>query len=192
MNETSSRLAFVLLFVPAFALASCRSGASEGSGSQAETRSLAAPSPAAPSAALAPLAFMEGAWITADAEPGKAFSEELWMPPRGTSMAGVFRRVRGDGGPAFFEIVAITVESDGVLLRLRHFHGQLDPREGETDAMVLRLVEAGDGSATFDAVENTRGVARVTYAREASDAMVLRIFFEGDEQPELIRYARVR
>lgn len=147
-----------------------------------------------PAAEIAPLAFMSGTWIASDAARGKPFNEEHWSTPIGTSMGGVFRRIRADGKPAFFEIVAITVEPEGTFLRLRHFHGRLDPREGETDAAVYRLAASSPTSAAFTPVSNTRGVSGVTYTLRDASTLLVRVEFEPDAKrdPEVFTMLRTR
>jgi hypothetical protein len=148
----------------------------------------------APAAELAPLAFMSGTWISSDAARGKPFNEEHWSTPIGSSMGGVFRRIRADGKPAFFEIVAITVEPEGTFLRLRHFHGRLDPREGETDAAVYRLAASSPTSAVFSPVTNTRGVSGVTYTLRDASTLHVRIEYEpgAKRDPEEFTMLRTR
>lgn len=141
---------------------------------------------------LVPLTFLAGAWIDATDKPNKPFNEEHWMLPRGKSMAGVFRRIGGDGIGRFVEVTHINVADDGVYLRLRHFHNPLDPRAGETEANVFKLRDADGKRATFDGVANTRGVSSVTYAANGLDKLDVEIVFSDGKPTEKFSMHRIR
>jgi hypothetical protein len=156
---------------------------------------------------LAPLGFMAGRWAEVTARG--VVQEEHWSMPRGRSMMGMFRRVLPDGRVAFHEIVSVTADDRvvtevgaaggtgrEVMLRLRHFHGKLEAREGEEgEIMVMRLGASGaDGQgrpmARFDAVAHTRGVRSVTYTRIDGRTMDVSIVFEDASRNETIRVTR--
>jgi hypothetical protein len=141
---------------------------------------------------LAPLTFLAGAWIDATDKPNSPFNEEHWMLPRGKSMAGAFRRIGGDGIGRFVEVTHINVAEDGVYLRLRHFHNPLEPRAGETEANVFKLREADGTKATFDGVQNTRGVTSVTYAAEGANKLNVEIVFNDGKPTEKFSMHRIR
>lgn len=133
--------------------------------------------PAAPDAALAPLAFLEGHWMTV--LPNGMVSEESWLPVRGKSMLGSFRQTRPDGNPAFFEFTQLVATDTGVVLRQVHVHGRFDTDERRKEPMFLKLAKVDGDSATFVPVgdgefgEGTSShagdLASVTYARVKSD-----------------------
>lgn len=141
-----------------------------------------------PHESIRDLAFLAGTWVESEARTGVPYNEEHWMLPRGSSVLGMIRRIRKDGVPAFHEITSITREDEGVFLRLRHFHGKLETREGETDPSVFRLVSSRSssvgGSAEFVAVSGTRGVSRVVYTR-VDDLLTLMVYFEPGRQRTL-------
>lgn len=146
----------------------------------------AEPRMVASSTELVPLAFMAGRWV--EVSPNGTIQEEHWMAPRGKSMMAMFRRVLGNGEPVFHELVSVTAEPEGVLLRLRHFHAKLEARGAESEIMVLKLAQSGQGPdgellARFDAVDNTRGVTSVTYRQIDAGTLTVTINFE----PELKR-----
>jgi hypothetical protein len=145
----------------------------------------------APGAELAPLAFMAGRWVVV--EDNGIVQEEHWMAPRGRSMMAMFRRVLPDGRPAFHEIASLTSEDGQILLRLRHFHGKLEARENESEAMVMRLDVTGPGTARFAGVTNTRGVASVTYRAVGADRLACDIAFDpaSGRQDETITMTRL-
>lgn len=143
--------------------------------------------PATPDAALSPLAFLEGHWVTT--LPNGMVSEESWLPVRGKTMLGSFRQTRPDGNPAFFEFTQIVATDKGVLLRQIHVHGRFDADERRKEPMFLKLAKAEGDSATFVPVEDGEfgegtkshagDLASVTYSRVAgdggADALQLRI-----------------
>ena len=143
--------------------------------------------PAAPAAELAPLAFMTGNWT--QQQPRGAVIEEHWMAPRGSSMLGSFRRVLGNGVVPFYEFTQIVVEKGEVLLRQIHVHGNFEPDPKRTEAMVLRLVKAGDNSATFEPAgdeekSHAGEIDRVTYTLKDADTLELRVIAKGPPAKE--------
>lgn len=103
--------------------------------------------PAAADAALAPLSFLVGHWVTT--LPNGMVSEETWMPVRGKSMLGSFRQTRPDGNPAFFEFTQLVATKDAVLLRQVHLHGRFETDERRKEPMFLKLAKVEGNSATF-------------------------------------------
>lgn len=78
--------------------------------------SLAAPLAAQP--AIEDAAWIAGRWI------GEGFGgtvEEVWSPPAGGQMVGHFSLMRG-GVPAFYEIMLIDSQADGLRMRVKHFN----------------------------------------------------------------------
>jgi len=147
----------------------------------------APPALPAPAPELMPLAFMSGAWVMH--QPRGAIIEEHWMPPRGNSMLGSFRRILGNGAVAFYEFTQIVVEEGEVILRQRHLHRKLDidPRRGEP--MVLRLAAVEGRSATFVPVDDPEvaragSLERVTYALGEDDMLTLRVLEKARAAPE--------
>lgn len=172
---------------------------------QAPAASPASPPPAAAprpavSAALEPLAFMAGAWT--QQQPNGAMIEEHWMEPRGASMLGSFRRILGNGAVPFYEFTQIVAEKDRVVLRQIHVHGNFEPDPKRTEPMELVLEKAGGDSATFvpaqDAAKaNAGALARITYALDGADVLVLTVepkAAEGKpaEKPLVFRMTRGR
>jgi hypothetical protein len=178
-----NKCACILLLVGTFAIAGCAST----NPNAAKIHNVPATS-----AALEPLAFMAGGWIDTSEKVGRPFNEEHWMLPRGNSMMGMYRQVGADGNGRLNEVTHITASDAGVTLKLRHFHSPLDIRNNETEAQVFRLVAATGSSATFEAVEHTKGVKRVTYTANGANAIDMEIAFEDREAVEKFTMYRVR
>ena len=170
-----------------------------------------APEPAAPQAApsvagprnapaLEPLAFMAGTWTQQQANG--AMIEEHWMAPRGASMLGSFRRILGNGAVPFYEFTQVVAEKDRVVLRQIHVHGNFEPDPKRTEPMELVLERTADGMATFVPVAdpskaNAGPLARVTYAREGAETLVLTVEPRAEEgkpaeKPLVFRMTRAK
>ena len=155
-----------------------RKDAGADQGASGKPAAPAAPAkPAAPAPELAPLAFLTGTW-TQD-QPGGAVIEETWSVVRGKTMLGAFRRVLGNGAVPFYEFTQIAVTKDGVLLRQLHVHGRFETDPEHTQAMVLRLVKAGDNSATFEPngdkeASHAGNLDRMTYSLKDPDTLEVR------------------
>ena len=81
--------------------------------------------PAPAKAVLTDLAWLAGHWVD---DSGGDLSDETWTVPFGDSMLGMWRYVEA-GKAKVFELLAMTAEPEGVVLRLRHFDPRLIARE---------------------------------------------------------------
>ena len=99
-----------------------------------------------PDTDVATLAWMAGRW-TCEAFGGLA--EEMWLPPAGGQMAGIFRLVRDDG-PAFYEIMTLLRVDGRLTVRLKHFDAALHGWEAKDDTVDFPLVERRDDIWYFD------------------------------------------
>ncbi len=91
------------------------------------------------------------AWIAGHYQ-GEAFGgicEEVWMPPFGGSMMGMFRMVQGDT-IVFYEFFTITEESNSLNLKLKHFHPDLKGWEEKDEFVSFPLVRLTKDTAFFD------------------------------------------
>jgi hypothetical protein len=152
--------------------------------------------PATPDAALAPLAFLEGHWVTT--LPNGMVSEESWLPVRGKSMLGSFRQTRPDGTPAFFEFTQIVSGAKGIVLRQVHVHGRFETDDRRKEPMFLKLAKAENDSASFVPVadgefgegttSHAADLASVTYSRtkaeDGTDRLTLRIESKPVKDPK--------
>ena len=125
-----------------------------------------------PKATLADVKLLEGHW-KGDFLGAKA--EELWLPPAGGAMAGLFRLYEGEKA-VFYEFMLLVEEEGSVSMKLKHFHPDLKGWEEKNEMKTFRFVKAtpegvwfegltflkqADGSLKgFIAFSNKQGVAR--------------------------------
>jgi hypothetical protein len=130
-------------------------------------------------ATLADVAFMTGHWIGGD--PGD-LSEEVWSAPEGDSMIGMWRYV-AKGQARIFEMLTLTAEGPGVVLRIRHFDPKLVAREEKDRAVELHLVSKGPREAVFEGSEHDgKGYVRLTYRRGDDGSLTGVLEKEGSKQ----------
>ncbi len=146
-----------------------------------------APAPAPARAVLADLSWMAGRWID---DSGGRLSEEVWSAPEGDSMMGMWRYVSA-GQVQIFELLTITLESDGVVLRLRHFDPDLVGREDKATPVALRLASWKPREATFEGrVVGGPGTVRLTYRRPTDDTLISTLEKDGKAQEFAFRRAK--
>ena len=138
---------------------------------------LAAPASGEPTAQLARLSWMAGAWASQSADE---WSEEHWLPARGGTMLGVHRDVRGPRTTAF-EFLRIEARPDGLVYLASP--GGRPPTE-------FRAIEVGDERVVF---ENPRHdfPQRILYWR-GKDALHARIEGIDRGQPSSMEWRWAR
>lgn len=174
--------ALTLVMTSFSVLQETRAGA-EGAGAPATEGATAPASPR-----LADLGFLAGSWGGA---MGDDHVEEHWSAPRDGSLIGMLRWHKPDGRPSMFELIAITEERVGddaaptVVMRLRHFSGDLVPIEGRDDPMTLHLTQADAAarSATFTAAPGEQRLTTVTYTCPDPDRLLIVVSFPEGERP---------
>lgn len=143
MRPHPNRLALSLLLA-AFATPLAAQTAATPAGTEPITPNTLrlAPGVEPPQARLADVAWLTGYWIGSGLG---GESEEVWTPPVGDRMTGVFTQRRA-GETAFHEILLL-VETDGTLeLRLRHFNPDLTAwEEKESPGVIFPLVHVEPG-----------------------------------------------
>lgn len=164
--------------------------ASANKSAPAKPTSLELPAHAQPDAALQPLAFMAGSWLGVN--PNKTVNSERWTLPRGNHMVGTFHQIRRDGKPAFVEISLITVEKDGIQLRLRHLHGALEVPSTRKEPNIFRLVKAADNRAEFTGTGDAEEVTSVVYRLVDQNTLAVDVGFAptSREKPFTSTYTR--
>ncbi|MFO0942525.1 MAG: DUF6265 family protein [Pirellulales bacterium] len=103
------------------------------------------PDTKSPKAKIESLAWIAGDW-QGEALGGKF--EESWNAPSGNSMLGMFKLVN-DGKTTFSEHMSILTKDDSLVLRLKHFDGQLHGWEEKDQTVDFPLVKLTDSEAYF-------------------------------------------
>lgn len=99
-----------------------------------------------PKATLADVSLLIGHWR---GEFLGATAEEIWLPPAGGSMLGVFRLYKDDK-VLFYEIMIAVQEEGSVSLKLKHFHSELKGWEEKDGVVTFRLVKASQEAIWFE------------------------------------------
>lgn len=121
---------------------------------------LAASAGPAAAARLSDLAWIAGAWT---GRMGAGHMEEIWTAPDETSMVGTFRAHQA-GRATFYEFMTIDQTADELVLRLRHFAGDLAAQEDKDGTLKFACVSAGRNRAVFEN-KATTPPERLTYTR---------------------------
>lgn len=124
---------------------------------------------ASPPAKLEDFAWLAGHWVGTGF--GGAHVEEVWLPPLGSSMAGMFRLI-ADGRARVHEIFALVPVGDTVELRLKHFTSELKGWEQKDEFVIFKLVGVAPGAAHFEGLTfqvDADGVLRVWLETKARD-----------------------
>lgn len=99
-----------------------------------------------PKASLSDISWIEGNW------KGEAFGgicEEIWSAPLGGSMMGMFKLV-SNNEVGFYEIMTIVEENETLIMRLKHFHGNLKGWEEKDDTVDFELVKVTENAVYFN------------------------------------------
>jgi hypothetical protein len=146
-----------------------------------------APAPAPSRAVLADLSWMAGRWID---DSGSNLSEEVWTAPEGDSMMGMWRYMSG-GKTRIYELLTISLEPDGIVMRLRHFDPALVGREDKDKPVELPLVAWKPREAAFEGpAVGSPGMVRLTYRRPTDDTLATTLEKDGKTQEFRFRRAK--
>lgn len=128
----------------------------------------ASPAPGADAVAaatVADLAFLAGAW-QAEEGPGR-FREEFWSPPRGGTMVGAGRVVRGEATRFIEFLVLERTAEEGLVYRVALGHRQ-------PEVKTFRLVELEPGRRAVFAMPENDFPTSLRYERtEEGDLLVV-------------------
>lgn len=102
-------------------------------------------------------------------------------------MLGMWRVVQS-GRPQIFELLAVSEEPEGIVLRLRHFDPRLVAREDKESPVTLRLTAVQGARATFEGPSGASGPLRLTYHR--TGARTLAVTLERDGKKEEFRFEK--
>lgn len=128
--------------------------------------------------ALAPLAFLTGAWQGTMGE--NDFVEEVWSEASGGGMMGMFRWLNPEGRPRMYELLTLSTEGQDVLLRLRHFTAEMVAWEERDSPVVLRLAETKPGRATFVNRNETAALERIVFFTTEEGRLGIDVLFQAD------------
>ncbi|MFY0592109.1 DUF6265 family protein [Roseivirga sp.] len=101
---------------------------------------------ASPKAKLSDVSWIQGSW------EGEAFGgqvQEVWTPPLGDSMMCAFKLVVDDK-VLFYELCQIREENGTLILRLKHFNGDLKSWEIKDETVDFPLVKIEKNKVYFD------------------------------------------
>jgi hypothetical protein len=137
-------------------------------------------------ATLADLSWFAGRWVD---DAGGNLSEENWTAPSGDSMQGMWRYVSG-GKARIYELLTITAEDGGIVMRLRHFDPKLVGREDKTAPLALKLVSWKSRAAVFEGpAVGAAGLVRLSDASPSDDTFVCTLDKEGKKEEYSFRRA---
>jgi hypothetical protein len=129
---------------------------------------------ASPPAEIEDLAWLAGYW-TGPGLGGE--TEEMWTPPVGDRMHGVFT-LRRNGEIQFSEALLLVERDGSLVLRVKHFDRDFVAWEEKEDSVDFRLARLGEREAYFNGL---------TFRAEGEDG--LRIFLvlsRGGERTERV------
>ena len=119
---------------------------------------------------LARLAWMKGEWVR---QQGDDQLEEIWSAPAGDSLMGMFRWSK-QGKLWMLELMAITVEGEDVVVRLKHFDRQITGWEEKEAPPAYKLVRQKEGEAVFENAAQTNP-RRFIFQGNGTDRYVVRL-----------------
>jgi uncharacterized protein DUF6265 len=106
------------------------------------------------------LSWLAGHWY------GMAFgseSEEIWNTPSGGTMVGTFK-LFDEKNVNFYEIIIITIDSTGPILKLKHFNADLTGWEEKGDVVTFPFKNFSHNQIDFDGI---------SYNRFANDSLLI-------------------
>ena len=129
-----------------------------------------------------PATIDEAAWLIGDwvgTGIGGAAASEVWLPPAGPTMVGLFVQEQADGSIMFTEHMYLTEEAGSLMVKLKHFKPDLTGWE-EKDGMVRFLLLSIEPCAAY--------FASLTYRCDGPDGLLVavRMKSEGDKVDELV------
>ncbi|MFC1572546.1 DUF6265 family protein [Candidatus Eisenbacteria bacterium] len=128
-------------------------------------------------ATIEDVAWISGIW------QGEAFgglTEEIWAPPQGHAMVGMFRLVTNDQ-VKFYELLTIAEEGNSLVLRLKHFDPGLQGWEEKDEPVTFPLVEVSSKAAFFDGMtfrKLSADTLQISVAQRGKDGTPGRLDFE--------------
>ena len=106
-----------------------------------------APGQASPPATIADAAFLVGHW-SGEGLGGRF--EEVWTAPQKGAMVGMYRGLKADGAPSFYELLTIRETAGSIEVRLKHFNPDMTGWEEKAQFVSMPFVGKRDGVVHFD------------------------------------------
>ena len=137
----------------------------------------AAPGADLPSARVSAASWLAGVWV---GQGLGGVSEEAWLPPAASSLAGAYRGTRG-GQVTFYELMTLVEAGGSLSFRLKHFAPDLRGWESPERAVEFPLVRTARSALYFDGL---------TYRRtlEGLESWVIIGMGDGGTRPERFLY----
>ncbi len=132
-----------------------------------------------PASTLKDIEWLTGHWR------GEAFggiTEEVWTPALGGSMMCAFKLV-SEGKVSFYELVAITEEGGTLMLRLKHFHGNMKGWEEKDKTIDFPLVKVEANRVYFDGM---------TFERAGADQLNVYVVIRDRGQDKEVKFPYTR
>ena len=96
---------------------------------------------------------MAGHW---QGEMFGGMAEEVWNPPSGNSMMGMYKLIK-DGKTVFYEFFSIIEESNSLILKLKHFNPDMTGWEEKGYGTIGFRVINSSGSIIYDGKVSFKG-----------------------------------
>ena len=125
---------------------------------------------------LADLGFIAGHW---QGKMGSAFIEEVWSPPVGDNMTGMFRLVEEDK-LVFSEFMHFEQNEDSVVLKLRHFGKGLIAWEDKENPLHFTLSNVDGDRAVF---QQKGTETQLVYHRQSPERLTITLIEVKEGQP---------
>ena len=121
-----------------------------------------------PKASVADFAWLAGHW-SGEGLGGQC--EEIWAPPMGDNMIGMFRYLK-DGKTQFIELFSLVIEGESIALKLKHFNADMTGWEEKDKVVQFPLVKLSANEASFDGL---------TYRMKDDDTLEVFVVMKGKD-----------
>jgi hypothetical protein len=105
--------------------------------------------PPSPPAKIADVAWLTGYWV---GEGMGGAAEDVWSPARNGVMIGLFRLMKPDGSPNFYQLFSIEEHEGSLRFVFKHFGPDWVGWEDKDKAQRLRLTALSKSEAAFGGV----------------------------------------
>jgi hypothetical protein len=105
-----------------------------------------------PPATLEVMSWLAGRW---EGEGLGGYNEEIWSPPRGGVMTGMYRLLKNEK-PVFYEFLMLVEEKGTIVLKLKHFNPDFSGWEEKAGFVDFPLVKVEERAVHFDGLSFVR------------------------------------